>query len=618
MIRESGNRVRKSLTALLLLSAFLLVGFTAHAQEIQVRAGVERTEVYTGEAFIYQIQIQGTNKVPPPTVRGNDFFDIRFMGGQDTSSRVVMSINGKMTEEVNEGINLTYQVTPRKAGSITIPAVSVVAGGATHRTNPVQVRVLEPQETDDVKLRLKLSRNRAYVGEPVILTVTWYLARDIRQVDFTLPVLSSTDFEIIDPGVRGGAKARIMSLPTPGGGEIKLVQGQDTLDGHNYTTLSFRRVLIPRKEGTFDTGGGTLACEVLVGRQRQRSPFDDFFNMGSRGTYKRVVSPSNNPRLEVRNLPLDGRPPGFSGNVGKYEIETSALPTDVKVGDPITLTLRISGSSYISRAKAPRMSLQEDLTTDFKVPEEMAPGKVSGGAKVFNQTLRAKRPEVKEIPPIEFHYFDTAEGRYKTAKSEVIPITVEATRVVTAWDAEGASGRPEARELQTLTEGIAANYEDSDVLGSHAFGNWNLLLGPSWLMGLGFLPLSFVGCLIFSLVMRKRRSDPGAVRARGAHRALKKRMAALDGRGTGTEGMLLEALRAYLGARLRMPPAALTFVEVEGPLRERGISEDDLRRLEALILRCEAGQYAGEDDADGSELVKEAALLTEDLERNLQ
>src|SRR5271155_5188084 len=42
--------------------------------------------------------------------------------------------------------------------------------------------------------------------------------------------------------------------------------------------------------------------------------------------------------------PIVGRPDDFSNIVGKYDIQASAEPTDVRVEEPITLRIRIIGS----------------------------------------------------------------------------------------------------------------------------------------------------------------------------------------------------------------------------------------------------------------------------------
>ncbi|MCP5112400.1 MAG: protein BatD, partial [bacterium] len=169
---------------------------------------------------------------------------------------------------------------------------------------------------------------------------------------------------------------------------------------------------------------------------------DDLFDMmpfGQRAVYESFVVPSNSLALTVAEVPAAGRPDNFSGLVGNYRMAVQATPTEVNVGDPITLTLRISGPEYLDAIELPPLTNQTALARDFKIPPERAAGVVKGSAKSFTQTIRAKHSDVIEIPPIELAYFDADSGSYKVARTAAVPLTVQGTRIVTARDAEGFS-----------------------------------------------------------------------------------------------------------------------------------------------------------------------------------
>ncbi len=58
------------------------------------------------------------------------------------------------------------------------------------------------------------------------------------------------------------------------------------------------------------------------------------------------------------------------------------------------------------------------------------------------------------------------------------------------------------------------------------------------------------------------------------------------------------ALRNYLGFRLGLHPASLTYVDVAPELRRRGASEETLAKLERVFNSFEASRYAGGAGAD--------------------
>jgi hypothetical protein len=348
-------------------------------------------------------------------------------------------------------------------------------------------------------------------------------------------------------------------------------------------------------------------------QRRGNRAFDDFFSdsfFGRRAVYEDLVVPSNAPTLEVAELPEAGRPPGFSGLVGSFEVEAEATPTEISVGDPITLSVRLKGPRYLQNVTLPPLENQPSLARDFRIPEERATGMIRGDTKVFTQTLRATHSGVSEIPPIEIPYFDPKTGRYEIARSQPIALKVEGNRIITAQDAEGrAAVAVTQTELQAREEGIAYNYESADALLNQqgSLSSWlNSPLGLSLLLA----PLGYGGLWAFILMARRRGADPTGRRARRAHREFTRRLQALDAGPAGNpdalHSNLLDALRAYLGARLELPPGALTFADVAAALQQRGIAAETVEDLRRLFEQCEAGRYAG-----GMQAADEPSQLTE-------
>jgi hypothetical protein len=363
-------------------------------------------------------------------------------------------------------------------------------------------------------------------------------------------------------------------------------------------------------------------------RSRSRSIFDDFIGLGGSGQLETFVVPSNEPVLEVRDLPSAGRPPNFSGLVGRYKVEADASPTEVNVGDPITLTLRISGSDYLQSIRAPDLRQQAALAHDFRVPEDMAAGSVEKGAKVFTQTIRANNPDIREIPPIELSYFNPDSGQYESAKTPPIPIEVKGTRIVTARDAEGLQGETGIvhTEVESAEGGITHNYEGGDLLLNQPTGAAAWLGSPFWALAIGLPPLAYFGMLAFTVYSR-RSDESAAARAKRAHRELTSGMHALSNAGgpeaaQGTSdgyARLLDALRRYLSVRFELPPGAITFADVEPALIRHGVEAETLNRIRELFRKCEAGRYAAGamGDETAAAISQEAISIADELERTL-
>jgi hypothetical protein len=580
-----------------------------------VTAAVERNEVYVGAPFTLQIQVEGSDQVERPDLSSLAGFQVQEAGGGQNNSQSISIVNGKISRVVQRGFTFNYRLTAKSAGELTIPAISVTAEGQTRRTQPIRIRALPPAQSDDFKLRLDVSEQRCYVGQPVILTLTWYVGRNVEEFQFNVPILDDKRFEIsafnenIDPAQQDNY------VRIPLGADVAIGRkGQATLDGREFLTVKFERVLIPKQPGTVNIPQATVSMRAVQGYQRRGNrAFDDFFSdsfFGRRAVYEDLVVPSNAPTLEVAELPEAGRPAGFSGLVGSFEVEAEATPTEISVGDPITLSVRLKGPRYLQNVTLPPLEKQPSLARDFRIPEERVTGVIRGNAKVFTQTLRATHSGVSEIPPIEIPYFDPKTGRYEIARSQPIALKVEGNRIITAQDAEGRDAVAVTQtELEAREEGIAYNYESADALLNQQGSLSSWLNSPLGLALLCAPPLGYGGLWAFILVARRRGADPTGRRARRAHRDFIRRLQILDAGPAGnTDALhsnLLDALRAYLGARLELPPGALTFADVAAALQQRGIAGETVEDLRRLFEQCEAGRYAG-----GMQAADELSKLT--------
>jgi len=202
-------------------------------------------------------------------------------------------------------------------------------------------------------------------------------------------------------------------------------------------------------------------------------------------------------------LPLEGKPDNFAGLVGEYRIAAGASPTEVNLGDPITLTITLTASSQALAGEItlPPLSSQKDLAEGFK------------------------------IPAIELVYFDTGIGEYRVARSEPIPITVRQTKRVTYRDIEGADVSViSKKEVEALTEGIAFNYEDLSVLVNQRYGLETVAREPAWTASVSvpfFLFIVFASAVKTS---RARKTSPQARRAKRAFGELSRRLRSLNRR----------------------------------------------------------------------------------------
>ena len=603
-------------TAAIILTLWLSPA--AGAEEISVRAGVSTQELFRGEEIIYQVQVSGSDSPERPDTGGILDFEVMFDSERANNSRSISIINGRRSEVVQTGYLFNFRLVAKKSGTLVIPAVPVAVDGTTYRTQPVQILVKEPQETEDYKLRISLSKESCYVGEPVVLEVVWYWDTEKRATSltsFAVPAFTSVDFASYPVEVDPQTGGKVLRLPIQGEDTV-VVQREGNLEGRRYTTLRFERVLLPRRAGIIQIPRATVVFEGVTGFEQYR---DFFGRVSTREVVGKFVVPSNAAELQVRELPSQGRPDSFLGLVGEYHIETSANPLVVSVGDPITLTIRVSGSGHLEEFRLPPLQSLSNLADSFKIPTDRASGVMQDKTKVFTQTIRARNAEVAAIPSIELAYFDPSSRSYVTTRSEPIPLTVKETKVVTIQDVEGSDPAELRTEIEAWGEGIAYNYEGLDVLEHQNLGALALVSDPGRIAALAFAPIVYFALLIVARLGRLKSAKAGARVARKAMRVLAKDLGGKqDPDGRDETERVLDALKAYLAAKCGVPAGSMTFSDIEPELRKRGTREGALAELQRVFALCEAGRYGTIGMEETSSITERALAVAREIEEDLR
>jgi len=467
---------------------------------VTVRADVGDRRVFVGQALLLNITVSGSRSGGAPDLSKLDGFEATYRGAQDQSRRSTTIVNGRRFDESYEGVLHQFELVPTRTGDLTIPPATVMVDGKAYETLPIQIKVLPPEDDDEIKLWLEIDNPTPYVGEPVRLRVTLGLLRDALNLRFAVPGLSGA-FEVLPPGDFG--QVNLNQTLDLLGARVPAVAGQRQSGPLAYATFMAERVVVPRKSGTLVVGPATVDAEV-VSRSAQ--------TIWDRRQTRRAVVPSQAVEIQVKPLPEAGRPANFNGLVGNYGVSSTASPVEVGVGDPISLEVRVTGP-LVDSVRRPALENQTDLTERFRVTPSDNDGEVYDGTKIFRWTLRALRDDVESVPAVELPHFDTRTGAYVVAKSQEIPLKVRPTRVLTAADGEmapagGATGTSSGAELVDRAGGIAFNYEGPALLADQSFDLAQVLGSATGLAALGGPPLATgIAALVVALGRRSGRES---------------------------------------------------------------------------------------------------------------
>ena len=399
-----------------LLAAFAwlaMFSFTASA-EPRATATISQTTIAPGDGITMTIDVTGAQPVNPvPTIEVPGL-DINFSGARQS----VNVINGR----ADRSVTLIYMVTGRNPGAFVIPAVEVKTDAGALRTEALQIKVEPPKPGGQpgggdeavAFVRIEVPKKSVWLGEAVPVEVRMFVDKRIRWNIEQMPVLEGDGF----------TKVR---FPSPR-------QEAMRKDGREYDVLTFRTTISPGKAGKVTLGPMEVPFVASIPRAkraRPQSPFDLLDNgflddpFGTFGQMQRRTVTAEPVELEVKPLPAAGRPADFSGAVGKFQMAVESSPKKVKVGDPVTVKMRISGTGNFDRVNAPTLVEPSgwhpyEASADFKPNDELS----TSGVKTFEMSVVPEEKKT-QMPQVQFSYFDSDAEKYVTLKSEPAPLAVE-------------------------------------------------------------------------------------------------------------------------------------------------------------------------------------------------
>ena len=379
-----------------MLFAMLSLFFSVQcpAAESRVRGLLSTNSASVGEAVEYELMIEGGGGLENEPALKVDGLEVRFAG----QNRQMSFINGDVTNR----LILTYQLVPKREGKFTIPAVEVQIGGKIFKTLPATLTVApgeKMKEAGDLAFaKIFLPKKTLYVGESVPMEVRLYLDATARW-----------DLRAMPPQTGDGFTTRPFGKPT---------ERNIQLEGKPYVLATFSTVITPGKAGKMAIGP-VPANLVVSRRQRGRQEFEFF---GPRmGPATEMTVTAEELAIEVKPLPVVGRPKDFSGAIGKFDFSATGTPERVKVGEPVSMKLVIKGSGNFDRIGQPPLDEPQDWTT-YSAKENFSgnEGAETEGVKTFELPVT---PTVAKatMPVFAFSYFDPETEKYVTLKSAPAP-----------------------------------------------------------------------------------------------------------------------------------------------------------------------------------------------------
>ncbi|HKL22270.1 MAG TPA: BatD family protein, partial [Tichowtungia sp.] len=393
---------------------------------------------------------------------------------------------------------------PQRTGEFTIGPFTYRVDGEAQRLSG-KLKVVASSDdaaasqswNELVFAKIAASRETAYVQEPFDLTLSIYSR----------------------PGLQIRGIENLRGIPETGLSVTEWKESSSTreqINGELYEVRRFKNSVRPLASGPFDFAP-TLTVQIVRPQQRrQRDPFFGGLSLFDRVQTVPVDLTADAARVEVLPLPTLGKPENFSGAVGRFQFGVTANPKEVTPGDPITLQMTIVGEGNYDRILPP--ALPENVP--FRLFGDAVRQQGNNGVR-FEQVISPRDAAVTNIPPLEFSYFDSAAGTYRTLHSDPIPITVNAS-------SNNSAQVFAASNTQVALPADQPFASESDI---QRFIKW---LKKGWKRirpWLWTLPAA-LGCGILLFIVRKlqhrRRKDTARIRRQQAPKAARKALRDAD------------------------------------------------------------------------------------------
>lgn len=598
--------------------AFLLTAIFQMSAQNVIR--VEAPDVVAvNEQFNVTFIIEGEKSPSDFQWSSGDDFQLVW-GPQKGSSSSIQIINGKRSS--SHQTTFTYILIPKATGTFQLPVATAMLSGDRISSTQASIQVVSDGasssrssgqnggkssgggqtsstgsgeiSSNDLFMRLSLSRTEVVIGEPITATLKIYQRANV------------VGFENAKFPTFNGFWSQETYVPN------NIEFKRESLDDKIYNTAVLRTyVLIPQQSGTITIDPAELVCLVNIrtAPSTSNSLFDSFFQDEYRTIRKRVTTPA--VKVKVNPLPA-GQPASFGGGVGNFGISARLTTDNLKTHDAASLVITVSGRGNVALLEEPKVNFPPDFEVyDTKTTEntDKSNGGTSG-SKSFEYPFIPRSHGDFTIDPVEYSYYDVNAGKYVTLRTEPLHVKVAKGKGGDSTPVTTVNSGVERKDVKSLADDIRFIFTGKPGLsGSGSFFVGSVFF---WIL----LALMILGATSVYLAFRKvaaMRADVAGTKNRRATKMAQKRLK-LAGEYldkslyTAFYEELHKALIGFVSDKLNMDMSEISKDNIVSALTEGGVSEEQTKAFTDLLDACEFARYSPDGGNEAMRSHYDAAL----------
>ena len=556
-----------------LLWSILLLCFSHGIAQVSFQTKVSKNRLGLNERLrvSFEMNQNGDNFTPP------SFNGFNVVGGPN------QSVSNSWVNGVRSfSKSYTYFLTPTRKGKITIAQASIEIDGEVYKTTPVQIEVTQavnnpnsPQARanaiadENLHLVAEISKRNPYLNEAITVIYKLYFSSEI----------SVSNVNETESPKYSDFWSHLIPIP-----KLEIKRGEFKGQPYNYVTWR-KTVLYPQKTGKLVIAPLTLNVSVDVPTNRR----DFFGNRVYQKTPKMITAGKRT--IDVRPLPLAGRPDDFDGAVGDFDLNVKFNKTALKSSESFQATIKVSGRGNLKLFSLPKLSAPSSLEVYEPEHKENVKTNLLGMQGNIEDTYTVV-PQYQgnyPIPSVSFSYFDPVKALYVSLRSE--------EQLIDVFEGPTASSNTAAPNILQKNNINATPYFDFIKLETvllpmdqtNFYGSANF-----WLL----LLLPFILYAVIVLVKRRSENytvDPVTQKQRRAARLAKKYLSSAKkvlGDKENFYNALERALHNYLKAKLSIETAEFSKESIVTLLQQKNSSTETIADFISILEKCEAARYS--------------------------
>ncbi len=555
-----------------ILILFLTLNTLILSSQVKFDVSVSKSKLGLNERLRvdFVMNQNGDNFSPPK------FENFQIIGGPNQSIKTSY-VNG----ERSFSKTYSYFLKPLKKGTLKISQASIEIDNETYKSLPIEVTITDsvkqPSDAvtqyyndDDIELRALISKGSPFLNEPITVVYKLY---------YKAPINISDARETETPKFKD-FWSQTIKIP-------QLKVQREVYKGKNYNVVEWRKVVLyPQRVGELEISPLSLNLVLDVPTDKR-----DFFGNVIYDQTSQLIS-TGMRRINVKNLPNQGKPDSFTGAVGEFEFDVILNKNSLRATESFQAELKVKGSGNLKLFDLPNILVPNSMELFEPEREELINTNLSGMSGSISKlfTVIPRFQGNFPIEEVEFSYFNPETEKYKILKSPRLTIDV--------FDGPALSNSITNDNLNIITADDSFRF--IKIKGNLEEIKNDIFFESKLFYALVASPFAFLLSLFAFTIYRRKRKESSYELIRIEERQINKMIdSAKDAIGDKISfyDKIEKAIIKSLIVKFSIRMESLNKEKIQQIGQEKGLLKNDITLIIKLIENCEKAKYSQSSDS---------------------